>query len=109
MRICQPPGERLTRLAEVLGHESEAAKHRRDLQIDAVAFEPPEALLQVAVARQHRLVLRFRHGVVAEPLLERLDLGAHVEKGFEGEAGLFDQGAAAVVQSVLRQVSNGKA
>ncbi len=47
--------------------------------------------------------------VVAEPLLERCDLGAHVEQRLEREAGLFAQRAAAVVQPVLRQIADRQA
>ena len=68
----------------------ESAQHGRDLQIDAVAFEPPELLLQIAVARQHRGMLVLGDVLVAEPLLERGNLLAHVEQRLEGQAGLLD-------------------
>src|SRR5688572_488505 len=47
--------------------------------------------------------------VFAEALRERGDLVAHVEQRLEGEAGLFVQRAAAVAQTVLRQVADRQA
>ncbi len=104
-----PAGERLARLGEIVRREAQPAQHRRDLEVDAVALEPAEILLQVAVARQHRGVLRLRHMVVGEAVFEGQDLRAHVEQGFEGEAGLFEEGPAAVIEAVLGEVSDRQA
>ena len=82
--------ERLAGAVEVRRREAEPAQHGRDLQIDAVAFEPPELLLQIAVARQHRRVLVVVGVVVSEAVLDRGNLGAHVEQRLEGQAGLLD-------------------
>ena len=54
-------GEGFGRPFEVSRLEAEATEHRRRLQLDAVAVAEPEAVLQVAVAMQHRLVLGFRN------------------------------------------------
>ena len=65
-------GERLARLVRVRRGEAQPAQHGRDLQVDAVALSPSELLLQLAVSRQHRRVVGFVAGVVAEPIFERL-------------------------------------
>ena len=49
--------ERFGRLLHVVLREPQAAQDGGDLQIDAVALEPAEALLQLAVAAEHALVL----------------------------------------------------
>ena len=77
-------------------------------QVDAVALEPPELLLQIAVARQHRGVLAVGGVLVAEPLFERGDLGAHVEQRLEGQAGFLDERASGVAEAVLRQIADGE-
>ncbi len=71
--------ERLARAFEVRRSETEPAQHGRDSQIDAVALEPPELLLQIAVSRQHRRVLVVVGVLVSEAVFDRGDLGAHVE------------------------------
>ena len=108
MRICQPPENVSDRLPQIVGGEAETAQDGGDLQVDAVALEPAEGLLQIAVALQHRAHGPSSECVVAEPLFERGDLVAHVEQRLEGEAGLLDQRAAAVVEAVLRQVADGQ-
>ena len=65
--------ERLARLVEVVWRESQPAQDGRDLQVDAVALETPEVLLQFAVPREHRRVLGFGDRVVAKPLFERAE------------------------------------
>ena len=45
-------GERLRRTVVVLGAEAEAAQHRRDAQVHAVALVEPEPILELAVARR---------------------------------------------------------
>jgi hypothetical protein len=103
-----PARERLRLLVEVLQGEAQAAQHRRDLQVDAVALLPPEALLQIRVSRQHLRVGGLVGRIVREPILERGDLVAHVEEGLEGVARLLAQRAAGVMQAVLRQVADGQ-
>jgi hypothetical protein len=104
-----PARERRRVLAQIVVGEPEAAQYGRDFQIDAVAFTPAEPLLQLRVPGQHRLVFCMRRAVVAEPILERGDLRFHVEQGLEREAGLLEQGAPAVDEPVLRQVSDREA
>ena len=106
MRICQPPENVSLGFSRSVGREAEAAQHRRDLQIDAVALAPAELFLQLAVARQHRGVLRFGLVLVAEAFFERGDLGAHVEQRLERQAGLLDAASARVAEPVLRQVAD---
>ena len=73
--------ERFAGLVEVSLGEAKAAQDRRDLQIDAVALEPTESFLQVAVpGRASRRAPPRVRGVVGEPFLERGDLRAHVEQ-----------------------------
>ena len=85
---------------------TQAAQDRVNLQIDAVAFEPPEALLQLAVAAQHPGMLRLVHVVVCEPIFERGDLGAHVEQRLERLPRFIEERASRVLESVLRQVAD---
>ena len=75
--------------------EAEPAQHRRDLELDLIAVAQAEAILHLAVAREHRLVLRFGQRRIAEPLLERVHLGLQIEQGLEREAGLVHDGASA--------------
>ncbi len=100
--------ERLGGLAEVVLAEAEAAQHGRDPQVDAVAVVAAELLLQLGVADQHRLVLALGHAVVAQPRLERVHLGLPRQQVGEGRRRLVEQGPAAVVQAVLRQVADGQ-
>ena len=99
-------GKCLAWLVEVVGREPETAEHRRDLEVDVVAFEAPEVLLQLAVLAQHVRVLGLVSAVVAEAFFQRLNLGAHIEQRLEGQPGFFQQGSAAVRQAVLRQVAD---
>ena len=68
----------------------------------------PEAILQIAVAVQHRLVLGFGNRRVAEPLLERVHLGLHREQLAEGARRFVEDRAAGVGEAVLRQVADGQ-
>ncbi len=94
--------ECLGRFLHVVSREPEAAQHRVNLQVDAEALEPAETLLEFAVPGQHPGVLGFVHAVVAETILERRDLGPHVEQGFERLTRLLDERTSRVVESVLR-------
>ncbi len=68
-RAQQQLGQRETHLPaarEVIGQlllnrrlEAEPAQHRADLELDLIAVGHAEAILQLAVAREDRLVLRF--------------------------------------------------
>ncbi len=101
--------ERFGRLGEVVLAEAEAAQHRGDAQVDAVAVVAAEALLQLGVADEHRFVLALRHAVVAQPGLERVHLGLLAQQLGEGHRRFVDQRPAAVVEPVLRQVADGEA
>ena len=90
MRICQPPENVSVGRSKSSSREPEAAQHRRHLQLDAVAVAEAEPILQLAVAHEHRLVLVVGHRGVAEPLLERVHLGLHVQQRREREARLFE-------------------
>ncbi len=93
----------------VVGRKSETAQHRVDLQIDAVAFIPSEAFLELAVPAEHLRVLGLRNRVVGEPLLEMQNLRAHVEQRLERQPRFGHQCPPAVVQAVLRQVADREA
>jgi hypothetical protein len=102
-------GERLGRLVHVVPRETESAQHGVDLEVDAVPFEPPETLLQLAIPAQHLPVLGLRDAVVSQPAFERANLVAHVEQVFERLARLFHERASAVMKTVLRKVPDGEA
>ncbi len=94
-------GELLLRL----GSETQAAQHRRDLELDLVAIAKAKAVLDLAVAREDRLVLRLADRRVAKPLLEVVHLHLQIEEVLEREARFVFDAAAAVRQAVLRQVA----
>ena len=91
---------------EIRRGEPEPVQHGGGLQIDAVPVVEPEAILQVAVAGQHRLVLAFGNRRVAQPLLERVHLGFHREQRAERAGGFLEDGPAGVGQAVLRQIAD---
>ena len=98
--------QRVGGLLERLVAEAEPAKHRRDLQIDAVALFDAKAILQRAVALEHRLVLCGRHRWVAEPLLDGVHLVLDVEQIGERGARLVEDRSSGVVEAVLRQIAD---
>ena len=100
--------ERLRRPAELFLSEAEPAKDGRDLEIEAVAVGGAEAILQLAVTNQVRLVLGFGNGPVGQPLLEIVQVGLHRQDRLEGQHRLVEEGAPAVIQPVLRQVADGQ-
>jgi hypothetical protein len=55
---------------EVVGREAEALEHGRGLELDGVAVVQPETILQVAVARQHLVVLHGRNRRIAKAVFE---------------------------------------
>ena len=95
MRICQPPENVSAGRDGVLGVEAEAAQHGGDAQVHAVAVRQAEAVLQIRVAVEHRLVVGVRHRGVAEAVLDVVHLRLHVEQRLEGAAGLLEDRAAA--------------
>ncbi len=101
--------ERRRRLVVVGGAEPEAPQHRVDLQVDGVAVVEPEAVLQIAVAMQHRLVLALGHGGVCQAVLDRLQFPADVQQPLEGERRFFVQRVPLVDQAVLGQVPHAQA
>src|SRR6185436_1115721 len=104
-----PAGKRLRRTLRVVRVEAEAAQDRRNPQVHAVALGEPEAILQLAVARQHRVVLVLRNRCVAEPVLDVVHLGFHVEQRLKRAARLFEDRPPRVRQPVLRQIADGQA
>ena len=97
------------RLVVVGRAEPEPLQHRVDLQVDRVAVVQPEAILQVAVAVQHHLVLAFGHGRVGQALLDRLHLPAHIQQPLEGEGRFLVQRVPLVRQPVLGQIAHPQA
>ena len=78
-------------------------------EIDAVAFEPAEVLLKLAVAAQHPGVVVLRDRVVGETVLERRDFRPHVEERLERLARLLGERAAFVMETVLREIPDRQA
>ena len=70
-------GERFGRPLEVGRREAEALQHGRRLELDRVAVVQAEAILQVAVAREHVVVLGDGNRRVAEPGFEGVHLRLH--------------------------------
>ena len=94
MRICQPPENVSARRSAVFGREAEPAQHGRDAQVHAVAVAEAEALLQLGVAREHRIVLILRHRGVRRAVLDVVHLRLHVEQRLKRAAGLLEHRAA---------------
>ena len=90
--------ERVGRLLERRVGEAEPAEHGRDLQVDAVAVAQAEAILQIAVAVEHRVVLLLRDRRVAEARLDVVHLRLHLEQRLEGGARLLEDRSAAWVR-----------
>ena len=91
-----------------LGAEAETLKHRRRLEVDAVPLAEPESILEVAVAREHRVVLGFGNRLVAEPFLEAVHLGLHGQEVRKCARRLVEDGPAIVRQAILRQIADGE-
>ena len=98
-------GERLRRTLEVLALEPQALQHRRRLQLDRVSVAEAELILKVAVASKHRFVVGLGHRGIAQPILELVHLGLHVEQTAERAARLLEDRVARVGQAVLREGS----
>jgi len=107
MRICHPP-ENVSADAPILRTETETAQHRRDAQVHAVALCEPEAILQLAVAREHRVVLVLRDRRITEPVLDVVHLRFHVEERLKRAARFLEHRAARVRQSILREIADGE-
>ena len=101
-------GERLARTIGVVRTEAEAAQDRSDAEVHVVAIRQAEAILQLRIARQHRLMLGLRHGGVAKAMLDVVHLRLDIEQRLKGAAGFLEDGAPRVRQSVLRQIPNGQ-
>ena len=106
MRICQPPENVSAGRVGIVRAEAKAAQDRRDAQVHAVAVGEAEAILQLAVADQHRVVLVLRDRRVAKPVLDVVHLGLDVEQRLKRAAGFLEDRAARVRQPVLRQVAD---
>ena len=100
--------EMLGRQLEVRRCEAQAAQDGRHPQLDRVAVADPEALLGGAVAFEQRRVGLRRHRLVGQPVLEVVHLGFQVEQRPQRLARLGEDGAAGVLQAVLRQVAEGQ-
>jgi hypothetical protein len=83
-------------------------QHGRRLQLDAVAVAQAEAVLQIAVAMQHRVVIRFGNAAVAQTFLELVHLGLDGEELGEGAAGFLEHRMTGVSEPVLGQVAHGQ-
>jgi hypothetical protein len=70
-----------------------------------VAVGQPEAILDFAVACQHRVVFGLAQGRVAEPRFEIVHLVLEIEQRLEREAGLGDDRPAGMRQAILREVA----
>ena len=101
-------GKRLGRPLEIAGLEAEPLEHRPGAELDFVPAAQPETILQVAVAREHRVVLGLGDGRVAQPLLERVHFGLDGEQGRERAARFVEHRPAGMGQAVLRQVADGQ-
>ena len=91
---------------EVAAREAEALQDGRGLQLDRIAVTEAEAILEVAVAAEHRSVFRLGDGRVAQAVLEDVHLRLHREQIGEGAARFFEHRLAGVVEAVLRQVAD---
>jgi hypothetical protein len=78
----------------VFAAEPETAQHRRDAQVHAVALVEPKTILQLAVARQHRVVFRLGHRRIGQAMLDVVHLGLNVEQGLKRAAGFPEDRAA---------------
>ena len=99
-------GEGFGRPLEVAGLEAQTLQDGRGFQLDAVPVVDAEAVLQIAVAVQHRVVLGLRNRLVAEPPLERVHLRLHRQQLAEGAGRFVEHRPAGVVEAVLRQVAD---
>ena len=102
-------GKGLSRPVGVVGAEAESAQHGGDAQVHAVAVRQAEAVLQVGIAVEHRLVIGVRHAGVAQAVLDVVHLRLHVQERLEGAARFLEHRPARVGQAVLRQVADGEA
>jgi len=93
---------------EVAGLEAQALQHGRRFQLDAVAVVHAEAILQIAVAVQHRVVLGLRNRLVAEPVFQRVHFGFHRQQLAECARRFVEHRTSGVVEAVLRQVADGQ-
>ncbi len=101
-------GKRVGGPLEVGGREAEALEDRGGLELDAVAVAEAELVLQIAVAREHRVVLRFGDARIAEAPLEAVHLGLDCQERRERARRLLEHRVAGVREAVLRQVADGE-
>ena len=99
-------GKRFGRALEVGRLEAEALENGPGLQLDAVAVVHAEAILQIAVAVQHLVVVGFGDRRIAQSILEGVHLGFDREQRLERARCFFEQGPPGVRQAVLGQVSD---
>jgi hypothetical protein len=101
-------GKRLARLLEIAARKPEAFEHLRDTQVDAVAFLVTKELRQLVIADEQRLMLSVGQRRIRELVFDARDLGLRVEKRLERQRRLGDERAAGVLESILRQVTDGQ-
>ena len=101
-----PARERVGRTFEHRGRKSQALQHRGRAELDAVAIPEAESILEVTVARQHRLVLRCRHAGISQALFESVHLVFHRQQVAERARRLLEQTASAMREAVLRQITD---
>src|SRR5499427_10137477 len=98
--------ERLAGTREVRCLEAQALKHGGGLELDGVAVTVPERVLQIAVAREHRVVFGLGDRGVAQTLFESVHVGLYREQVAERAGRFVDERAPAVREAVLREVAD---
>ena len=96
----------LGRTSEIGGLEPQPLQDRGGPELDAVTISQTEAILQIAVSMQHRIVLGLGNGRIAEALLERVHFGLDRQQLVERRRRLVEDCSAGVAEPVLRQVAD---
>src|SRR5262249_30301992 len=91
---------------EVRGSETQPLEDGRRFELDTVPVVQAEAVLKIAVATEHRLMLFVRDAGIAQPLFEAVHFGLDGEQILECAAGLHEDGPSLVGQAILREVSD---
>ncbi len=100
--------ERLGRPLEVGGREPEPLQDGRRLQLDVVAVVQPEAILQLAVAREHRVVLGFGNAGSPRRASSACISAFMASSSPKAMRRLLEHRPPRVGQAVLRQVADGQ-
>ncbi len=99
-------GKCFRRSIGVVRCETKATEDRCDTQVHAVAVREAKAVLQLAVAGEHFVVLALRDRRIAEPMLDLVHFHLHIEERLECTARFLEDTPARVRESVLRQVTD---